>query len=628
MFRKRTLLLFLAGGALAQPSGPDPEREPSDYPSMVKAAATVRPQELPEVFERTVALRRRLDGLDETRARIAVHRDIAAAAAARESWMNAVAHTDSALQLARSLADPDLVIGVYLQKAGYHSQAGDKAQSLGALDAADAMIRPLGRHADSVTSSLLRAGLLAPGFDTWPQADTIYESLLADPKVDHYRVELERARHTRRDRDLPLEERWNAVLLAARVRADRMVEAEAHDRLGDIAQSRKNHAIAAGHFAAAEETGAPLRRKIGLWLTVIAAYSAVDDRPRAQRALAAAAALVNEDRQPGPAADLHEARGDLLGREGEFTAAFRELQRANELRRRRDATRQIMPFTRIVPTVSRRETENAAELATVRAALREAELERSRLRERQTAGMATVAALTAVLLGLAYAYKRRSATALASARDNAELRADRIHWQMLRYQLNPHFLFNALSSLGGLVATDPRAAGRVVERLSEFCQLALKGSNEDLRTLGRELEIIRAYLDVELAGAGDTLTVRLDAEPSALPCLVPPLLLLPLVENALKYGGETSPEQLTVELTARRNADGASLEIEVANTGHWIGRASESRQREAVGLANVRERIARFGGGSADLTFQHDGHWVRARLRLPARAAPPAVPAP
>lgn len=635
------LLLTLAGGASAADVN-------ANYRALIDAIVVAPADNKLSLQEQAADLRSAADGTARSRALIAVHRDAAAAHAAKLEWMNATAHLGNGVALARTLEDPDLIVAIHLQQAGYFKQAGATSGALRALDAADAIIQPLGRRPAMIESSLLRAELLHSEPRERPRIEAIYEALLADPQADRFRVELHRARHTPFDTQAVFHERWTHVLELARTARDSVVESEALDQLGTYFVAGEP-ARAAGHFAAAEQTGAPVQRSAALWMDVIKAYNAVDDRDRARQALAAAGALIDGQKDPGRAADLREATGELLGREGDFAAAFRELRQASELRRRRDAERQSMPFASLLPPVPRRQIDTAAELAAVQSALREAELERTkllqrqtaadkafreaeldraRLLQRQTAGIATVAVLLAALLGLAYAYKRRSAAALVTARANAELRADRTHWQMLRYQLNPHFLFNALSSLGGLVATDPRAAGRVVERLSEFCQLALKGSNDDLRTLAQEREIIRAYLDVEQAGAGDTLTVCFDAAPATLSCLVPPLLLQPLVENALKYGGQTSDDHLEIAITARRSADGANLELEVANTGRWIERKNESPSRDAVGLANVRERLARFGGDSAVLTFTQDGPWVRAQLRLPAREGSPGSPAP
>lgn len=647
------LMLALAGGVRAVEAG-------ADYQALIETLTLSRAPNTAswdsgamqaakaEALEKAVVLRSATDGTNRTLALITVHRDVAAALAAKQQWLNAAMHLENAVTLARTLEEPDLMVAILLQAAGYYQQADASAAALLRLDAADEIIRPLGRRAAQVESSLLRAKLLSSTHEQCEKGDAIYEELLADPEADRFRIELHRARSTRFDRPPQFIERWTRVLELTRTGANAAVQSEAFDQLG-LAIETQDPARAAKYFSAAEETGAPLIRSGPTWIAVIKTYNRMDHRDRIRRALTAAAAVIDEKKDPSRAADLHEATADLLGREGDFAAAYRELRLATDLRQRRNALRQSMPFTSLTPQVTPRQTATAAELAAVRSALREAELERTkllqrqtaarkalgeaelertRLLQRQTAGIATVAVLLASLLGLAYAYKRRSAASLAVARDNAELRADRTHWQMLRYQLNPHFLFNALSSLGGLVATDPRAAGRVVDRLSEFCQLALKGSSEDLRTLDHELQIIRAYLDVEQAGHGDSLTVRLDVTPAARSCLVPPLLLQPLVENALKYGGETSDDHLEIAILARRSTDGASLELEVLNTGRWVERPDASRPREAVGLANVRERLARFGGEAAALTFAHDGHCVRAQLRLPAREAAPGSPAP
>src|SRR5690606_17379563 len=183
--------------------------------------------------------------------------------------------------------------------------------------------------------------------------------------------------------------------------------------------------------------------------------------------------------------------------------------------------------------------------------------------ERRTAWrLAASGAAVAAALALAYVYKRRAARALAAARDAAELRAERTHWQMLRYQINPHFLFNALTSLSGLVATDPAAARRVVGRLSEFCRLALQRTTTDLRTLEEEITLLQAFLDVEKAGIGDFLDVTFTIDPAVEQCRLPPLLLQPLVENALKYGGENRDGTMAITITARSTAPGR-LRLEV-----------------------------------------------------------------
>lgn len=415
----------------------------ADYEQLLDAASRARNAAVSELVDRAVERRRRIESQNETQARIAVHRDLAALFAARESWADAFAQIGSALTLARDLGDSHLLIELYLENSGYLIKAQRLGEARLDLDRADAMIGPLGRTAARVESALLRvtALLASRSQPDTAAADAIYERLLAMPEADRFRIVLHRARHTRFDRTREFVERWTAVLEMARSETNREIEAEATDQLGMIAHSQGDHAHAAGDFAAADDLAGNPRRTVAVWLAVVDAYNRVDNRPRAYRTLAAASAVIDPERNPGAAADLHEARGVLLAREQDYAAAYAELDRANQLRRRREATRQILPFARVVPTVRSSDTTAAAELAAVRNALREAELERSRTKLRHSVGTAAVAVLLAALFGLAYAYKRRSAAALAIARANAELRADRTHWQMLRYQLNPHFLF-------------------------------------------------------------------------------------------------------------------------------------------------------------------------------------------
>ncbi len=592
-----------------------------DYNAAIAATASSIGPEAEAAFQQAVAHRVR-NGMDEIHAKIAARRDVASLHAGKNAWANAASQLGLAVQLAEPLGEPRLLLDLLLFNARCRRNANDPKTAAQAVRYAGEIGRALGRPEAVAEAELLRAELLFE-MREFDELEAAYAFLFAQPDLDALRLEHHRARHTRLDAPEPSGERWGRVRALARTAGRREIEAEALDKLGHVESLRRNYAEAARHFAAAEAIAVPLDRNAATWLTIIEVNSAIDNRVATRTAIENAFALVTPDKDPGRAAVLHEARGDLLGREGDFAAGYRDFQRANELRRKFNAGRQTVPMAKVAPMAAPADMRSSAQLAAVSAALREAELKRSRLRQRQSLGLAVVAVLAAALLGLAYAYKRRSAAILAAARDNAELRADRTHWQMLRYQLNPHFLFNALSSLGGLVATNSATASRVIDRLSEFCQLALKGSTEDLRTLGQELEIIRAYLDVEQAGAGDTLTVRFDVAPATLPCLVPPLLLQPLVENALKYGGETSDDRLEVAISAHRGPDGANLEIEVTNTGRWIERGGEALGRDSIGIANVRERLARFGGDSAALTFAHDAHWVRARLRLPAREAAP-----
>ncbi len=185
---------------------------------------------------------------------------------------------------------------------------------------------------------------------------------------------------------------------------------------------------------------------------------------------------------------------------------------------------------------------------------------------------------------------------------------------MLRYQLNPHFLFNTLNSLYGLVAEHPTASHMVLA-LSEFCRLTLTRGPDHVQSLGEELSMLEVYLRIEKVRWGDSLRTQIDAGPAARATRLPSFLLLPLVENAIKHGGETSRALLEVRIAARL-LDAATLEITIANTGTWLTPGTARSPSTGIGLENLRERLRRhYSDAHTFTTTSHDG-WVTVTLRL------------
>lgn len=201
----------------------------------------------------------------------------------------------------------------------------------------------------------------------------------------------------------------------------------------------------------------------------------------------------------------------------------------------------------------------------------------------------------------------------------ARLAEHKARLEVLRYQLNPHFLFNTLNAVCAQIISTPRAARDTVIRLAEFCRLTLHrpGATEGEPTLGEEVEMLRAYLDIEQTRLGDLLDYTIECDPSLTGLRLPPFLLLPLVENAVKYGAATSKDRVRIRLAFRRGADGGLL-IEVANSGHWI--APETTERSVpslgIGLENLRQRLARYFPGKHEFTTEPTDGWVVVRLRL------------
>ncbi len=214
-----------------------------------------------------------------------------------------------------------------------------------------------------------------------------------------------------------------------------------------------------------------------------------------------------------------------------------------------------------------------------------------------------------VLAGEQYHEARKRVLESEVAAREAELRA-------LRAQLNPHFLFNSLNSINALVGGDPEGARRMCERLGDFLRRTLAlGAKEEV-ALSEELQLVDQYLAIEAVRFGDRLQVERAMSPEALSCLVPPLLLQPLVENAIKHGVSSRIEGGCVRLSATRQ--GGSLILGVENP---VDDDAPVRTGERVGLENVRRRLAVHGAREARLEAVREPGRFRVSLTLPARVA-------
>ncbi len=204
-----------------------------------------------------------------------------------------------------------------------------------------------------------------------------------------------------------------------------------------------------------------------------------------------------------------------------------------------------------------------------------------------------------------HAAQRRVLETEVSARE-AELRA-------LRAQLNPHFLFNSLNSIASLVGSDPEGARRMCERLGDFLRRTLALGARDAVTLGEELELVDRYLAIEQVRFGARLGFDRRIGPGAAECAVPPLLLQPLVENAVKHGVADRVDGGTIVVEAAR--EGGRLLIVVENP---LDEEAPSRRGSGLGLENVRRRLDAHGAREARLDAVRDGERFRVTLTLPA----------
>jgi two-component system LytT family sensor kinase len=214
--------------------------------------------------------------------------------------------------------------------------------------------------------------------------------------------------------------------------------------------------------------------------------------------------------------------------------------------------------------------------------------------------------------------RERAALRLEARAATLEAQMQEARLSALRMELNPHFLFNALNSVAGLVRRGEAAkAIEVLSRLGGLLRLTLERELGHEVPLGRELELLDLYLDIERVRFSDRLDVEVDVEPAAREALVPAFVLQPLVENAVRHGIARVPEPGRITIGAR--LVGPELAIEITDTGPGI--ASEQRAGAGVGLRNTRARLAQLYGSAAVLRLERGAAGgTIATLSLPARA--------
>lgn len=192
--------------------------------------------------------------------------------------------------------------------------------------------------------------------------------------------------------------------------------------------------------------------------------------------------------------------------------------------------------------------------------------------------------------------------------------AQQAQLQMLRYQLNPHFLFNALNAIRALVLSDATRSRQVVTALSEYLRYSLRTANDLEVSLKEELTSLRSYLDIEKIRFEEDLEVCFEIEPEASGCMVLSVLLQPLVENAIKYGMQTSSMPLRIRLlgTIRDH----QLHLEVANTGRWLTTDETDGRSTRIGLRNLRQRLDHFYPARHSFAVIEQDGWVRATIDI------------
>jgi signal transduction histidine kinase len=185
--------------------------------------------------------------------------------------------------------------------------------------------------------------------------------------------------------------------------------------------------------------------------------------------------------------------------------------------------------------------------------------------------------------------------------------------QVLRAQVNPHFIFNAMNNLRALISEDPERARDMVTRLSNTLRHTLQHSANERVPLVDELAIVRDYVAIEQLHYEERLRVRWNIAPDAQSAQVPPMVLQLLVENAIKHGVARSAMGGDVQIDVAR--EGGSLTVIVSNPGRW-----SPGPRAGIGLAHLRERLDRAGGPGARCVIGEAAGRVEVRLTMAAWA--------
>ena len=236
------------------------------------------------------------------------------------------------------------------------------------------------------------------------------------------------------------------------------------------------------------------------------------------------------------------------------------------------------------------------------------------LLEHRLVGNVIMYAFAATAATAAIARRQARERALAATRLEAELA--RAEVQLLRAQLEPHFLFNALNAVTAYVRADPALAERMLAELSELLRLVLRLSAVPDVSVAEEMALVERYAAIHRLRFGGAVAFRVDASAEVRAARVPGVILQPLVENALRHASGGGAGEVSVG--ARR--DGGRLVMTVANT--QAGGAPAAGSGNGVGLANTRARLERVYGGDARLELRREGAHTVAEVVLPFRVAP------
>jgi LytS/YehU family sensor histidine kinase len=226
--------------------------------------------------------------------------------------------------------------------------------------------------------------------------------------------------------------------------------------------------------------------------------------------------------------------------------------------------------------------------------------------------LAVLAGMASLIYILSIAIHYVMLTAQASRQ--AEILARAAELKALKSQLNPHFLFNSLNSISALTSIDAAKARDMCIRLADFLRTSLRLGECGTVLFSEEMELARMYLGVEKVRFGQRLRVRIDMEPQCAACEVPPLLVQPLVENAIKHGIATMAEGGEIHMRADWADSGIQFQIE-----NPFDPEAALPRNHGIGLRNVQERLRAKYGNTASISIEAGNGRYRVLLKIPCK---------
>ncbi len=214
-------------------------------------------------------------------------------------------------------------------------------------------------------------------------------------------------------------------------------------------------------------------------------------------------------------------------------------------------------------------------------------------------------------------YQKMRERELRTSQLEARLAESRL--QVLKFQLQPHFLFNTLNTISELIYKDAESADQMITNLSDLLRLSLEKLEVQEVSLRQELDFLNKYLEIEQMRFHDRLTIEMDVEPDTLDATVPNMILQPLVENAIKHGIAPLAQGGTVKISSERQ--NGSLLLNVSDNGVGLVEKDSSNLREGVGLKNTRARLRHLYGKGHSFELNPQKNGLMLNLVIPYKTA-------